>query len=383
MTIPKIGPSHILRGIAVLLVIVVFGEGYIRFFSAKPDMSPPALKAQNERSNLPYVPSLFSRHLLSPRQHSVYFTSKDSFRFQLPEGFENVVKWPINSHGYRGPEFAWNKPEGTIRIIIYGGSFVFDIRTAGDMDWPRQAEKILRQRGHHVEIINAGIPGHMSFDSLGRLFTEGHRLNPDFVVICNKWNDLKYFISKEPLSRQIQVSVPQPDPRYEYQGALDRWLGSVSQLYCRLRIWNYERKLPPEYVDHPNRDDFTNKATDEALRQYRLHFEMFADATRNIGAKPILMTQPLLISPENSKEARAVIEYEKVLMSHEQLCEAMDRADEAVRAVARTNDVALIDASTSRVAGKIEYFTDHVHLTRNGSLEFAQVVADELEKILP
>ena len=383
MTLSKKAISTIFRGILILIPIAAISEGYIRFFSSRPDMSPPALKEQARRADPLYIPSLFSRHLMAPEKHSVYFSSRDANRFDLEEGFENVVQWEINSHGYRGPDFSWEKPADTTRIIIYGGSFVFDIRTAGDMDWPRQAEKILKHRGHQIEIINAGISGHMSFDSLGRFFTEGHRLNPDYAVICNKWNDLKYFLSSEPLSRQIGPLNPQTDPRHVYSGTMDRWLCNLSQIYCRLRNWNYERKLPPQYVDRPNHDNFTNKTTDAALRQYQLHFEMFVDAARRLGVKPILMTQPLLITRDNTKEARDTIEYEKVQLSHERLCEAMELADERVRKVAVSSEVPLIDASTSRVAGELKYFTDHVHLTREGSLEFAQVVADELEKLLP
>ncbi len=383
MTLTEKSKSTILRGALVLIAITVIGEVYARFLSSKPDMSPPALKERAKPIDPLYMPSLFSRNVLAPKAHSVYFSRQDAHRFELEEGFEDVVKWEINSHGYRGPEFSWKKPDGTTRIIIYGGSFVFDIRTDGDRDWPRQAEKILRQRGHSVEIINAGIPGHMSFDSLGRFFTEGHRLKPDYAVICNKWNDLKYFLSSEPLSRQIYPFVLQTDPRYEYSGTIDRWLCNLSQLYCRFRYWNYERKRPPPYVDRPNHDNFTNKATDVALRQYQLHFEMFIDAARRLGVKPILMTQPLLITRDNTKEERDTIEYEKVQLSHERLFEAMELADERVRKVAQASKVPLIDVSNSRVAGQFKYFTDHVHLTREGSLEFAQVFADELEKLLP
>lgn len=383
MTLSKKAKSTLLRSTLILIVITAIAEGYIRFISSQPDMSPPALKERARRADPLYIPSLFSRNLMAPEKHSVYFSKQDANRFELEEGFENIVQWEINSHGYRGPEFSWEKPEGTIRILIYGGSFVFDIRTAGDRDWPRQTEKILRQRGHAIEIINAGIPGHMSFDALGRLFTEGHRLNPDFAVICNKWNDLKYFLSSEPLSRQIAPLHPQTDPRHAYSGTIDRWLCNLSQIYCRLRNWNYERKLPPPYVDRPNHDNFTNQTTDAALRQYQLHFEMFVDTCRRLGVKPILMTQPLLVARDNPKEARNRIEYEKVQLSHERLCEAMELADERVREVAVSSQAPLIDASTSRIAGELKYFTDHVHMTREGSLEFAQVVADELEKLLP
>jgi lysophospholipase L1-like esterase len=64
------------------------------------------------------------------------------------------------------------------------------------------------------------------------------------------------------------------------------------------------------------------------------------------------------------------------------LFEASERADETVRQVARENEVILIDASASHLSGDVDYFTDQVHLTREGSAEFARYVAAELQQIL-
>ena len=43
----------------------------------------------------------------------------------------------------------------------------------------------------YAEIVNAGVPEHAAFDSLGRYKEEGRRCQPDIVVICNQWNDFK------------------------------------------------------------------------------------------------------------------------------------------------------------------------------------------------
>ena len=368
--------------IIVVFVALIFGEGYFRFLAPGGKIDPDILKARYERTHLLYVPSLFSRHVLAQKKHSVYFSNADDFRFDLEDGFENIVKWDINSEGYRGPEFSREKPDGAIRILAYGGSFVFDIRTQGEMDWPRQAEGILRQAGLNVEVINAGIPGHMSFDSLGRFFTEGHTFDPDYAIICNKWNDIKVLTSEEPLSRQIGPMGSGSDPRYTYQGSFDRWMCGFSQLYCHGRSWYYERGIPPDDDTVVPAEEYTLSVTDTALRQYRLHFEMFIAAARHLGITPILMTQPLLVARDNTEAEREIIEYEKVRLTHERLFEASERADETMRQVARENDVTLIDASASHLSGEVEYFTDQVHLTREGSAEFARYLAVELQGIL-
>lgn len=382
MILKKVRQSGAWKIVAGVLVLLILGEAYFRFLHPGGPVNPEILKERAARTNLLYIPSLFSRHVLAPEKHSVYFSGSDDFRFELEEGFENIVKWQINSEGYRGPEFSLEKPAGTVRILIYGGSFVFDIRTQGEMDWPRQVERILNQAGLNVEVINAGIPGHMSFDSLGRFFTEGHVFDPDYAIICNKWNDLKVLTSDKPLSRQIGPMGSGLDPRHSFQGSFDRWMCGTSQLYCRVRNWYYEKRLPPDEETILPAGEYTSAVTDEALRQYRLHFEMFVAAAKHLGITPILMTQPLLAARDNTTEEKSIIEYEKVRLNHERLCEASQRADDTVRQVACANEVTLIDASASHLSGDADYFTDQVHLTREGSAEFAGYVAAELQKIV-
>ena len=152
-------------------VPVVLGEIYVRLFSPLGYVTPEIRKDKS----LQYVPSLFSRHVFAQRE-------------LIATGWTDV-KWHINERGYRGHNFAVAKPKGTIRIIFYGGSAVFDPGSPEGKDWPHRVEDILRQSGFpNVEVINAGIPGHASFDSFGRFFAEGHAFDPDYVVLYNAWN---------------------------------------------------------------------------------------------------------------------------------------------------------------------------------------------------
>jgi hypothetical protein len=145
--------------LAFLFIIIIIGESYMRLISPDGYITPENLKSKIENTNLIYGPSLFSKHVLQQKAHFVKYSVKDTFRFDLEDGFEDSVKWYINEKGYRGSDFSVIKPEGTIRIIVYGGSFVFDIRTKKGMDWPHLLEEILQNEGYSVEVINAGIPG--------------------------------------------------------------------------------------------------------------------------------------------------------------------------------------------------------------------------------
>ena len=66
-------------------------------------------------------------------------------------------------------------------------------------DWPSRIQANLNRDGKAtIEVINAGIPSLASFDSVGRLYTEGHLFNPDCVILYNAWNDIKYFSRELP-----------------------------------------------------------------------------------------------------------------------------------------------------------------------------------------
>jgi hypothetical protein len=132
--------------------------------------------------------------------------------------------------------------------MIYGGSSVFDHDNHGMRDWPHRVQKQLQDSGFpNVEVINAGIPGHSASDAVGRLFSEGHLFDPDYVLLYDQWNEIKDFRSNQSLLRLRVPYGPSniESPLITYQNSLDRWLCEVSQLYVRLRERYYTGNLPP------------------------------------------------------------------------------------------------------------------------------------------
>ena len=95
----------------------------------------------------------------------------------------------INRRGFRGAEIVGKKKPGNSRIVILGGSQVFDYNGG---DWPAMLGEELRRRGHDVDVINAGVPGHDTTRSLVKLLTDIWTLEPDVIVLCQAWNDIKY-----------------------------------------------------------------------------------------------------------------------------------------------------------------------------------------------
>ena len=177
--------------------------------------------AINRKKSLQYEPSIFSRHVLPLKEQRIAYKKRS---------------WFINAKGFRGGSFSQRKESGKIRIMVYGGSAVFDQNISDQRDWPHQIEFILKEKGlGNIEVINAGIPGHATFDSVGRLFAEGHVFEPDFVILYNAWNDIKYFSFEQPILRKFQPYDVFREFRSQYQSTFDQILCEWSQLYVRLR----------------------------------------------------------------------------------------------------------------------------------------------------
>ncbi len=359
---------------SLTLLLAAAGEVYVRHFY-QGDVTDPG---DPENRPLQYAPSLFSRHVLPRKEQEVVKWGRRLFR--------------VNRHGFRGSDFPAKKPEGEFRIMVFGGSAVFLAGEEGELAWPQMLEERLHQAGlSRAGVINAGAPGHASFDSFGRLFAEGHLFEPDYVILYNAWNDLKYFKSDEPLLRAYKPYRPGFDYRLYYTGPFDRFLGSHSKLYLLMREFRVARKLNlgREGTSHLREPPATGLPAGEqneglkaaGLKQYRINLVMFVEMAMCAGAKPVLMTQARLVSPGNTPEERNRIRYGLVSMDHEELCTAFRLTDETVFQVAREKQVEVIDASRE-MTGKASYFLDHVHLTAEGAAKIAGITAERIHTII-
>ena len=352
--------------------LILLGELGVRLFVKNGDITPDVIRSRSVQ----YEPAIFARHVFKQEARTIKHAS----------GSKKGVVWEINEKGYRGPNFEMKKPDGVIRIIVYGGSAAFDMMVPEGNDWPHLVQKKLRELGlANVEVINAGIMGHTALESVGKLFAEGFVLEPDYVMIYNAWNDIKYLSSQKTVLRTLQPYAGRFDPRVNYTNLLDRWLCEGSQLYTVLRRIYYKTTLKigkEGLFKVEDKQLGISELNPLGFRQYQLAMEVFVDLARDIGAKPILITQAHLVKPDNTLDQRERIDYHHARLTHEALVETFDRLDAIVREVAVKKNAFLIDAS-AHLSGKEWAFYDHVHLdlAGKGSEALAQFIADRLQDV--
>jgi hypothetical protein len=360
----RIVVPSVMAGIGLVAALVAV-EIYARYYSATGYYTPEIMR----KRSLEYEPAVFARHVLAREEKTITDWSGDEFHCR------------INPHGYRGADFDFAKAPGTIRIVFYGGSSVFDIKSY-DNDWPHRVEGALEDLGFpQVEVINAGVPTHATFDAFGRFFAEGHLLDPDYVVLYDAWNDIKLFRSTEPLLRSVRPYDDRFDPRLSYRNAIDRKLCELSQVYVRLRYKYYAWRLNAGDEGKKPEGEYASEFGETGPAQYRVDTEMFTDLARNIGAVPILITEARLVRPDNTPAEKERIAYWYQLLTHEALCRAFERCDDIMRSVAQEKGAYLIDAAAA-FADKGGLFADHVHVTPEGSKQLARFVAEQLAPIL-
>ncbi len=362
-----------------------FAEILVRLFF--PFNTPDTVREHS----LEYEPAVYARTLLKPVDRLVDLDSAKAWGSKAIDKPSDLSVF-VSSNGYRGPAFEVRKPPQVTRIIVLGGSAVFDHgvsdhASAETGSWPHLLGQRLTEEGlKNVEVINAGIPGHSTSDSLGRLYAQLWMYDPDLVLIYHGWNDIKFWKALEitperPLISHVKPYDPTSNPFTSYQGFWDKLL-SNSQLYLKVRNKYY--MLRTNVGLEGAVDGTVERATDYddyGARQFHLNMELIVTASRIIGATPVMVTQATLVTPNNSSADRVRINYEYQNLEHDAIVRAYQSTYDIIRDIGSRTDTMVIDAA-SLLNGRSELFNDHVHLRPEGSKVLAAVVADELAPIL-
>lgn len=97
----------------------------------------------------------------------------------------------INSHGYRGPEFAVPKPAGKKRVMVIGDSFTFGVGAQDSETIPALLGQYLQAADKGIEVINAGV-GHASpIYHYVNLENFHLKYEPDLVVLMVDLTDIQ------------------------------------------------------------------------------------------------------------------------------------------------------------------------------------------------
>lgn len=201
-----------------------------------------------------------------------------------------------NSLGYRGPEIAVPKAAGAIRIFCLGGSSTYGVGASSNLfTWPAQLQLALARSNPTavIEVVNAGVPGYTSFESLIELELRGVDLSPDIVVVYQGFNDLRaatrgeHRIAGDNTHYRRRWTAPGSDSNgvlaYSRVALLARWLFTPFR--------SRAADLAEYVVVEAKAPQFVSPVGDMALASYRRNLTQTIAVARAAGARVLVVTQ--------------------------------------------------------------------------------------------
>ncbi len=297
--------------------------------------------------------------------------------WRLPRGRTivwNGARCSINSQGYRGEEFAPEKPPGLVRVYLSGDSSVFGDGVAFETTLGEVLSrrlKSLRPGPGTIEVINGGVPGFSTVQSIARMEESGWATRPDILVIANLWSDA----ARADFPDSLRLERNLHSPWLRTQLALDRTLNGLAtyrfgkcMLLAPRQIGRVDSQGVP--VGLPRR-----VPPDDYARNLR---HLVAGA-RERGAIPVLLLLPhvtdqLALGGEEIRAMRSDLRAQgKVEMEQ-------DYRD-VMRAVARDTETPLIDCVPRVADVPVLLFLDDVHPNERGHELIGGELADRIGRM--
>jgi hypothetical protein len=306
----------------------------------------------------------------------------------------------LNGEGFRGPEYAVEKPAGVFRLLTVGDSVCESMSIPFADSWEQALEQNLNRRTAQsgnptkYEVINAGVRGYVSWQARARLERRGLKYHPDMVIALVGWNDLAY----SPLSTwqpgMVLTQIPQAlaPPVEEKQTPLVKTRDVLSQYFYSIRL---VRKVRGYFINGPQIRSLTEQRqhdtgrpfNEEALKLYRQNLERIYQLTTANGARLGLVVWPNLLKTQLLSDPDIyplmLVTYLHVELSTRELWAWYGRYVDALRQFgAQHPDVVLIDAEAAFArkdkAERLRAFVDMGHLTVAGNHDLGEVVANTL-----
>ncbi len=314
------------------LILFLLCEGLLRLFGFQYSQMPLEMR---------YFREGVTQGVIDYNEaHGPIRFKKDRFQFWVPETpFAQGV--------------SREKPAGTLRLVALGDSCTLGC-TGSDDAYPGLLEPMLaRATTGKVEVLNAGVGSHSSYQGLRRLEHTVLPFSPDVVTVFYGWND--HWVS--PIAdKDVEI---RPD-----------WVLAVWNAAERSRVFQALNGAVARARGITKRDMKLDLRVSPA--DYESNLEAMVDMARRAGAEPYLVT-----APHDLSDFRPNSIYPG---PREQLIRLHRHYNSLVREVGREKGVPVLDLE-ARVEGLPRgaiLSQDGIHFHREGCERVAAFLAEEL-----
>jgi len=306
--------------------------------------------------------------------------------------------------------YELKKSAGEIRIATIGASTTANINLSYEENWPGRLGILLNEVYPHkkIKILNAGVPGFDTAQSIGNLALRVMPFDPDIVIIYHAYNDLKAIRADRKFSPDYSHIHQKPYGYYQQPGILMRWLNH-SMFYVRVR---------KEYRDYvSNRNKYNKMAGNkksvkqekaagskkqrlvhippDAVRIFEQHVRSLVAIAEAGGAKVVLSSFATLHDPyldySDNERIKGLTKYQKTELGSllyftpglelPAIFKGINQFNNVLKIIAQEEKVGWVDNAAS-IPNDEKYFVDRVHFTKNGAKIMAENFFPVVRKLL-
>jgi len=283
----------------------------------------------------------------------------------------------INSSGFRGKEVPLEKSKGILRIACLGGSTTFGFAADdGGSTYPSILQNLLIEKyGKNIEVINAGVPGWMTTESLINFELRLLDYDPDIILLYNAFNDI--VVNRWPDFQNDYRHFTKPAVRYKSaKSFFDR-----SFLVLKLK-WKYGRRNKSGNHYGVNRKRY-DTVLDEGVQTFERNIRSLVSVARKNNIQVVLSNFSVAFDQAQSKEKQqnnGIFAYAYAPdLSVTGLMDGLKKYNQVQKNIADDLDLVFVD-TVSIMNGKDEYFSDSMHFSKEGfqmlASLFASVIID-------
>ena len=209
----------------------------------------------------------------------------------------------VNSEGFRGTQVSRSQTPGTFRILVLGGSTVFDGMVSADsMVWTTRMQRWVQQLvpDRSVEVINAGVPGYRVTDQTISLLIGASRFEADLAILYDGNNDL-FANLRSSLTGWGQTTSKTPN-EVGTKTPWVRWFERHSLLYVKL-----VDKLQAIRFAASGKSRGTNASAttssghmDYGAARFENDLSAFVSVAHSFGLKVVLASPTTVSSPDDT-----------------------------------------------------------------------------------
>jgi lysophospholipase L1-like esterase len=330
----------------------------------------------------PFGQRVWGDRIILPTRYRKVFDNRENPRL------DPVVVFSKNSIGFRGPDPPPDFDD-RLTLVAVGGSTTECLYLTDGKDWPQVLGVRLASSFAGVWVNNAGLDGHSTYGHLLLVQQRIARLRPRVVLFLVGINDL----GRTQMRPQDRALVDARDAPWTVRLARHSAIAATA-LNLR-RGWEAQQvNLPYREIDLAATPPFLpgRKRRDDLVATHQAHLPGYAErlrelvrAVRDMGAEPVLMTQPALYG--EAVDDVTGVDLARVEVDREHLLngriawELLELYNDVTRTVGREQAVPVVDLAR-RLPKSSRLFYDFVHFTNEGSGAVAAIAEEALCPLL-